>query len=945
MKTYKTLIGILALILININALCISNAYKYFDSIPICKNSKHQSLDIRVEPNTILYRVNIYSGNNSSFNVFSLNRYYSNQIGKDGYNEETYYDELFGFFLNNGTFESYKSDYQKIKFEDSEFFIRGLYTLELIVNELEYYLLKDKIGELNNLKGIDVRSKNQVIKDLCNIIGLKMPKKINSSDYLNNFLKKAYNNNSSYGHPDHSKKGYNLELLNGYYVKKFNGFDYVGELKKARYPHGKGSINQSKTYNPYQGVFNWKKGTVSGRGILYSRIPPLISFTLTEDHYNNDSAYYITNASISKTTISGPPLINGFAQIKSPSGIIYEGNWENGNAIGDFNVTLKNGGKRIERFDGYGNRPTGKIYLTENSYVEITNPEPGSPWAGQGIWVHPDFEYSGAIVNLLPNGKGVYKFKDGTELSGISINGLINGVATYTYKNKDYCLCKYSYGSFLGGPIFKENGERKYIKKYSSYSLNDIPKFNFINITADIEGDIKNPGKIVTNVGNQAQTTIEQAGKVVDNISNETCVFVSNVGKELERGWENGTIQKVAILIASFYVGPEVFEFDYFGWQNFATTLTSNDILSKFLNVDSEIADKSEEAILTGIKKVNEVVDPIIDNLKNALCSIAGLSNENCDIDFLMSIDFSDEVIAGLGENIEEYYHYYKNTYLSCLKFINEIPNNQIKHQKLIDNANNSSDNNPVMNMLINASCQFYSTMMFSSDLIKNGNLSDIEFSNICAVYNGAVSDYKSILTIFSTKHLLVDQIEDESIRNIIKKITEEGKDGTYISSSKLDNYLNKKALLVQGRSPAYIGKVLVGAMIAAGTLSYKIYKVGKNKENYDALREKLNNLKTKDKENYRKYIMLELTLEKIYFKSLQKSVNDVTNYYYVDVPKSIANGLIKSQSKVYRLISDCLRVKQSQEKIKNTIEGIPVSEFEKELKLIEKELNEINKN
>lgn len=924
-------------------------SYSSYASSSILKNvavnneRNSLELDIRTSPSTTLYRVKLLTGSlnvESTFTFVHLYTYYTNNIPFKNSVIKTIHDKLIGYVPgSNGKYKYFKSNSDSISNDSWNISLKSAYTLDLIINEIEYDLIKKQLDTLQT-DNIDFKTRNNLIRNLCTTIGIKMPKRISREDYLKRFLSKT-NKTEFFGSPEKSKKGYNLELLNGFFAKKFYEFDYVGALKRKRKPHGIGFINDWRKTMSFQGSFSWKNGKIFGDGILYERKPTLNSLTLSKEQLDFPNLYFISaGAFISNSR--GVPRLNGYAQTKSPSGIIYEGVWKNGKAQGDFIVTLKNGEQRKETFSE-SNIANGRIYMSNGSYVEISKPRNFDNWSGFGTWSYKDFVYTGEIFQLLPHGKGTFKFKNGDSVTGVSKNGLLHGEAIYTYKNRDYCKCKYNNGAFLGGPLYNKSGKLK-VKKKKGLQLK-FPEVKIAHLEVDVKGDIKNPGRIFENTLKRTQEGLEIAVvKPLSAIAKETTIFVNNVGKEIERGWENGTIQKLAILAASYYIGYGVFEFAPLGWEIAASTLVTNLALSELLNIDSDIAEKTKETILNGLKESENVVAPVIENLKNALCSLSGVPEGNCNINLIFSVEYDKELITGLGDDLKPYYNYYKNTYQKSITFISNINKNQKQHQKLIKKVNDELNPDPIGDLLIEASSQAFSSMLFTSDLIANGGLSDLEFSNMCNLFNDASVDYKSILTLFSNKNLLIDSIEDPEIKNVLSQLTISENDNLYLSSSAISNYINKKEIITQQRAPANMAVSVVAGSILLGiaNIGYKLYTLSNHSENYYDLKTSINDLKKDDKINYRKYMLLELALDEVYVKGIKKSIDEVSKIYYVDIPKGMAESMITNQSKTLKIIKYGLDGMKSSKKLKKMIQEMSESEVEKELKEIRKALEDI---
>ena len=415
-------------------------------------------------------------------------------------------------------------------------------------------------------------------------------------------------------------------------------------------------------------------------------------------------------------------------------------------------------------------------------------------------------------------------------------------------------------------------------------------------IKADVIGDIKNPTKIIRNAvrisveplpgGDLVVEVIEDTTvKPTDEIIKGTEIFIKNAGEELERGWENGTIQTIAIAVASYYIGgPAVFEL--VGWQRYAGAVLIDLAISNLINVDSKTADITEKIIIDAVKESEKTLGSIIDDLKNAICSLSGVPESNCNFNLILKTELSEEQFrVGVAENLKSHYNYYKKTYENVVDFHTNLKKNRRKHLKNYNLAVTKATVDPILAKMLQGSKQFFTTMSFTSEILINGNFSDIEMANVLQMFNEASSNYYATNYVFSNKDLEISKVGDINIKKILTQWSFE-KDGIeYFHHDLIDNYITVQNTKDIARAPAM--SKLVPVLIAGvyfGTKWYGNFYHGMNTiDNIQHYRDIINNgdIRTRAKYNYMDKVLHRMQLSTLSILG-QEMVKEIPNLFFL---------------------------------------------------------------
>ncbi|KAL4469193.1 hypothetical protein ABPG72_008933 [Tetrahymena utriculariae] len=239
-----------------------------------------------------------------------------------------------------------------------------------------------------------------------------------------------------------------------------NGVIYKGQWKNKQMDGYGQIIIPSKAY--YCGKF--EKGKLQGSGVVI--------------HSNGD--------------IYEGTLKNGaadeFGKFKTITGEKYEGYWKNDQKHGKgvFQSTLykydghydrgqKQGSGELEiyhlfkytgSFQNNMFQGEGEITYLDGSQRKYKGSFNNNRKSGQGCFTWPSCEYEGSYKDDLRNGLGEINFKEGTKVSGMFVNGYLNGEATILKGENN------SKAQFINGEFNENNKLSDEIKKL--FILNDF---------------------------------------------------------------------------------------------------------------------------------------------------------------------------------------------------------------------------------------------------------------------------------------------------------------------------------------------------------------------------------------------------------------------------------------------------------------------------------------
>lgn len=743
--------------------------------------------------------------------------------------------------------------------------------------------------------------------------------------------------------------------------------EYQGEVDSDLLPHGKGTLKLEGN-RFYVGEFI--NGLPHGLHHIYSDKNILFKKHFTNGNENGPYTIYDQYSSV-KT--SEGTIING---IKYPSKVyFYEVNEgmptigkdaktpETLKFIKTFNydlskdepILLNTTIKHAERIWKYSNGlsiavngnkavlqyPNGDLLSGNYKYLEYENSRHYYS-KGSGVFYGKCSYYSKSEDFLLEGecDKDKYDIKEG-KVKIVVYDDVLKKVVRKSgkYRNGQVKYKKSTLVDVLFDEVFSfmKNGEIDFERIFFE-SINSASK-SFENI-------LKESGEALGNVANEivfkpSKSILNESGKAIRNVTNEVVIkptetifkettnFVEDVSDEIERGWENGTIQQLAILAVSYYIaGPAAFNFTM--WERLGTTLAVNALVSGYLSVNSPVKEESEEAIKKALKEGEKIVAPVITNLTKAICNLSGVPEDSCNINFLVRIDISSVITAGLSDDYIQYYNYYRQTYKDAVEFINELPIHSNTHRKIVSTAQTELKGDPNLEGLIDGLNLFYNTMHFSSDLLISENLSDIEFDNISKLFNEARYDYEAFSQMFSNENLLIDSIEDPYLKAVLKEINQNNNGEYYLSTALVQNYLLKKEIIVQERAPAgLVSKVISGAILI-GPILYLSYVTGTHME--AAIEQKLI-LQKLIKENPSeawKYKVLELKLTAFYSNNSKDIAKEVAEKYSLYTLPSIGATIASKEQLVIKLYLGVMSGSSSKKEIEDIVKSLSADEIKK---------------
>ena len=262
-----------------------------------------------------------------------------------------------------------------------------------------------------------------------------------------------------------------------------------------------------KNGNIYKGNWN-KNGEMDGEGVYILKNDNVIVEGVWDKGELKGGRIFFPNGEIYEGEIQNS-VFNGKGKLKSNNGIIFEGDFVNGEKIGnvkiiypdgsyykgEYNNNNYNGKGEFHWKNGYtykGNFLNGKlegkgILKNEISGSEYNGNFSNNNFEGEGIykWNNGNY-YNGNYHINKKNGEGIYKEKNGICYNGNWVNGQPHGIGKFDNGEKIY-KCSWRNGEPIEIPSIDN------IEVHSSkMSFSDIKKLYFVPDEEDIETDLLN---------------------------------------------------------------------------------------------------------------------------------------------------------------------------------------------------------------------------------------------------------------------------------------------------------------------------------------------------------------------------------------------------------------------------------------------------------------------
>lgn len=180
------------------------------------------------------------------------------------------------------------------------------------------------------------------------------------------------------------------------------------------------------------------------------------------------------------TCVSGE-CVNGIGTMHYANGTVYEGQWKDGKRQGKGKYTTKYGAVLEGYFDD--DQIHGQCKVTGGNTF-IGRWEKGVLIYGKGKYHYDDGSYEGELKEyggvILPNGKGIYEYRNFNKFEGYFINGKYDGKGRLILRDKSYYDCTWKDGMPHGYGVCEilyssqEFAKTKYIGQFVNGKLEGI---------------------------------------------------------------------------------------------------------------------------------------------------------------------------------------------------------------------------------------------------------------------------------------------------------------------------------------------------------------------------------------------------------------------------------------------------------------------------------------